>query len=167
MAKNQSSQNPSRTSCDKIRKATFGRFRYPNRYPSLSSNARVSYTQPMALQQPVSGKEIPIEFVPPPKVKPVKNFVRFSSNDVKKNEDRTGGKDLADQPTFGEAKFDSFIGRMRMKMNAPSDVGAGGRKTGTGHDSFHEKVSNFIDRAKIKMRATSSMGANGKPVSFK
>ncbi|CAI9288619.1 unnamed protein product [Lactuca saligna] len=130
MARNQSSQTPSRGSCDRIRKATFGRFR-----PSFSSKPRVSFTQPMALQQPFSGKEIPIEFVPPP------------------------------EKTFGEAKFDSFIGRMKMKMSAPSDIGDS--KTVDGNDSFNDKVSTFIGRARLKLRATSSMGANGKNVSFK
>lgn len=110
----------------------------------------------MALHQPFSGKEIPIEFVPPPEVKSVKN-VHFSGN---------GGKELGDhQKTFGEAKFDSFIGRMKMKMSAPSDIGDS--KTVDGNDSFNDKVSTFIGRARLKLRATSSMGANGKTVSFK
>ncbi|KAJ9543103.1 hypothetical protein OSB04_022810 [Centaurea solstitialis] len=163
MSKNQSSQNSSRISCEKIHKSTFGRFLYPNRYPSLPSRSRVPYTQPMALQQPVSGKEIPIESGSPPKAKPVKNFVRFSSKNDEINGDLTDDKELAGHGTFGEAKFDSFIGRTKMKMSAPSDIG----KTVSRHDSFHEKVSNFINRAKIKMRASSSMGANGKNVSFK
>ncbi|KAJ9543104.1 hypothetical protein OSB04_022811 [Centaurea solstitialis] len=156
MSKNQSSQKPSRFSYEKIRKATFGRFLYPERCPSLSLRSRASYTQPMA-------KEILIEAGPPPKAKPIKNSVRFSSKNTEINGDFTGGKELADHGTFGEAKFDSFIGRTKMKMSAPSDIG----KTISRHDSFHEKVSNFIDRAKIKMRASSSMGANGKNVSFK
>ncbi|KAI3787742.1 hypothetical protein L2E82_00122 [Cichorium intybus] len=162
MARNQSSQTPSRGSCDRIRKATFGRFRRSD--PSFSSKSRLSFTQPMALQQPFSGKEIPIEYVPPPEVKSVKN-VRFSGKDVEKDSSSTGGKELADQKTFGEAKFDSFIGRMKMKMSAPSDVG--GAKTVSGNDSFNDKVSTFIGRARLKLRATSSMGANGKTVSFK
>ncbi|KAJ9543105.1 hypothetical protein OSB04_022812 [Centaurea solstitialis] len=152
MSKSQSSQSPSRISFDKIRIATFGRLLFPDRYPSKS---QVSYTQPMA-------KEIPIESGSPSKTKPAKNLVWFSLE----NGDRTSGKELADQATFGEEKFDSFIGRTKMKMSAPSDIGSG-RKTVSEDDSFHEKVSNFIDRAKIKMRATSSMGANGKNVSFK
>lgn len=158
MARNQSSQTPSRGSCDRIRKATFGRFR-----PSFSSKPRVSFTQPMALHQPFSGKEIPIEFVPPPEVKSVKN-VHFSGKNVEKH--GNGGKELGDhQKTFGEAKFDSFIGRMKMKMSAPSDIGDS--KTVDGNDSFNDKVSTFIGRARLKLRATSSMGANGKTVSFK
>ncbi|KAL4588196.1 hypothetical protein LXL04_001078 [Taraxacum kok-saghyz] len=152
----QSSQStPSRGSCDRIRKATFGRFYRPD--PSFSSKSRVSYTQPMALQQPFSGKEIPIEYVPPSELNSVKN-VRFSDDNVKKISNVTGGK----VSTFGDAKFDSFIGRMKMKMSAPSDVGAVVRD-----DSFNDKVSTFIGRAKLKLRATSSMGANGKTVSFK
>ncbi|KAJ0620952.1 hypothetical protein HanIR_Chr01g0003171 [Helianthus annuus] len=152
MSKNQNQNQKTRNpSCEKIRKATFGRFRRVD--PSVSSKARVSYTQPVS-------REIPIEYVPPSDVKFVKN-VRFSSND----DDLSGGKSLVDQKTFGEAKFDSFIDRMKMKMSAPSDVGVA--KTVSRRDTFNERVSNFIDRTKLKFRATSSMGADEKHGSFK
>ncbi|KAJ0946405.1 hypothetical protein HanRHA438_Chr01g0003621 [Helianthus annuus] len=142
MAKNQNSSK--RSTYEKIRKATFGRFRRVE--PSKSSKAPVSYTQPVS-------KEIPIEHVPPLDAKSVKN-VRFSSND----DNFSGGKSLVDQKTFGEAKFDSFIDRMKMKMSAPSDVGVV-KTVSRRHDTFNERVSNFIDQTKLKFRATSSMGA--------
>lgn len=156
MAKNQSIQTPSRSSCEKIRKATFGRFRRVD--VSVSPKPRVSYTQPMALHQPILPNEIPVEYGPPPEVKSVKN-VHFSSENTSKNNHGTGGKELVDQKTFGESRFDSFIDRTKLKMSAPSNVGAA--KNLNRHDSFNDKVTNFIDRAKLKFRATSSMGANG------
>ncbi|GJZ51385.1 hypothetical protein Tco_0605900 [Tanacetum coccineum] len=162
MAKNQSSQTPSRSSCDKIRKGTFGRFRRVD--ISISPKPRVSYTQPMALQQPILPNEIPIESGPPPEVKSVKN-VRFSSENATKNNHGTAGKELVDQKTFGESRFDSFIDRTKLNMSAPSNVG--GAHNMNRHDTFNDKVTNFIERAKLKFRATSSMGANGKNVSFK
>lgn len=161
MAKNQSSQNPSRSSCEKIRKATFGRFRRAD--PSSSSKSHVSYTQPTVFLNPIMSNEIPIEYVPPMEAKSVKN-VRFSANSTTYTDNKTSGNEMAHQNTFSESKFDSFIGRMKMKMSAPSDVGG---PEPVRHDSFNDKVSNFIDRTKLKMKATSSMGANGENVSFK
>ncbi|KAK1428246.1 hypothetical protein QVD17_17076 [Tagetes erecta] len=158
MAKNQTTQNPSRrmSSYEKIRKATFGSFRRVD--PSMSSEPRVSYTQPIALQRPMLD-EVPIEYVPPLNPKTVKN-VRFSSKNVVKNDDFIGGKELVEQKTFGESRFDSFIGRMKMKMNAPSNVGV--VKTVNRHDTFDDKVSIFIGKTKLKFQATFSMGANEK-----
>ncbi|KAI3787804.1 hypothetical protein L2E82_00246 [Cichorium intybus] len=111
MARNQSIRTPSRGSCDRICKATFGQFRRSD--PSFSSKSRRSFTQPMALQQPFLGKEIPIEYVPSPEVKSTKN-VRLSGKHVEKDSSSTGGKVLADQKTFGEAKCFAFRGLERM-----------------------------------------------------
>ncbi|KAL8214931.1 hypothetical protein R6Q57_004380 [Mikania cordata] len=158
MAKNQTSQTPP---CDKIRKATFGRFRRIDN--SMPSKARVTHTQPIALQQHVSI-EIPIEYVPPVDTKSVKN-IRFSSQNATKNGGFANGKELVDQSTFGDSKFDSFIGRMKMKMSVPSDVGD--VETIDRHDTFNDKVSNFIDHVKVKFRATSTMGANEKHEPYK
>lgn len=155
MSKNQTSKNPLRSSCIKIRKPVFGRFRHAD--PLVSSKPRVSHTIPAA-------NVTPDAYAPPVEAKPVKN-VRFSPKNATKNDRFTGGKELVDQKTFGESKFDSFIHRTKAKMSAPSNVGV--VKTVNRHDTLHEKVSNFIDRAKLKFRATSSVGANGKSVSHK
>ncbi|KAK1428248.1 hypothetical protein QVD17_17078 [Tagetes erecta] len=149
MAKNQTGRNT--TACEKIRKATFGMFRRVD--SSISSKTHVPYSQPLALHplQQHTSNEIPIEFVPSLDAKYAKN-IQFSSTDVVTNEIFVGGKELVDQKTFGEAKFDSFIGREKMKMSAPSDVGV--VKTFKRYDTFDEKVSSFIDQTKLKFHAT-------------
>ncbi|KAK1426687.1 hypothetical protein QVD17_15365 [Tagetes erecta] len=155
MSENQTCQNPLRNSCIKIRKPVFGRFRHAD--PLVSSKPRVSHTIPVA-------NVTPDVYVPPADAKLGKN-VRFSTKNATKNDRYSGGKELVDQKTFGDSKFDSFIHHTKVKMSAPSNVGA--VKTVNRHDTLHEKVSNFIDRAKLKFRATSSVGAHGKSVSHK
>ncbi|KAL8213981.1 hypothetical protein R6Q57_003430 [Mikania cordata] len=149
MAKNQTGRNPLKSCCVKIRKATFGGYRRAD--PLVTSKARVPY-------------DIPIEPAPSTNAKSAKN-VRFSSNNATKKEPFTRDKELIDQKTFGESKFDSFIRRTKVKMGVSSDVSA--VKKVSRRDTFSEKVSNFIDHAKLKFRATSSIGANGKSVAFK
>ncbi|KAK1428247.1 hypothetical protein QVD17_17077 [Tagetes erecta] len=106
MANNLTTQSRSRkmSTYQKLREATFGRFRRAD--PSPSSNSRDSSALPIVLQQPMAN-EAPINDVPPSADATSNKNDRDSSKNVGKHNDNVGSTDLVNQKTLGESKLDS------------------------------------------------------------
>ncbi|PWA88900.1 hypothetical protein CTI12_AA084780 [Artemisia annua] len=93
--------------CEKIHKATFGRFHRSSRY--LKKNDASSPSLATNYYPAAHGyKQV---------IKPNK-FVQFSSNIVENNE-------VDDQKSLSDEKYTSYIDGIKTKMGAPSDVGGG------------------------------------------
>ncbi|KAI3514639.1 hypothetical protein L1887_13224 [Cichorium endivia] len=133
MAYNESNERPTRSCCEKIHEAIFGKLNHSSRYPnknvvtnpSLSTN---DYPTPKPYVSSTPFQSVPHE------VKPSKDFVHFSLNNVDNNGD-VGRK------TFSEEEYNSYIDGMKMKMGAPSNVG--GEMSVSMDDSFNNTVSTF------------------------
>ncbi|GKC05340.1 hypothetical protein Tco_0996950 [Tanacetum coccineum] len=141
MVRDQLNERPRKSYCEKIHRATFGRFHRSSRY--LKNNDASSPSLATTYYPAAHGhKQV---------IKPNK-FVHFSSNIVYNNEEVDGLK------TFNDEKYTSYIVGMKMKMRAPSDVGCGAAVAN--HDSFGDRISGFINHAKLRLINTSSMTQN-------
>ncbi|PWA88899.1 hypothetical protein CTI12_AA084770 [Artemisia annua] len=108
MVKDQLNERPRKSFCEKIYKATFGRFHRSSRY--LKKNDASSPSLATTYYPAAHGhKQV---------IKP-NMFVYFSSNIVENNEEVDGQMSLNDE------KYTSYIDGMKTKMRAPSDVGGG------------------------------------------
>ncbi|GKC39404.1 hypothetical protein Tco_1051788 [Tanacetum coccineum] len=108
MVKDQFNERPRKSYCEKIHKATFGRFHLSSRY--LKNNDASSPSLATTYYPAAHGHRQVIK---------TNKFVLFSSNIVENNEEVDG------QKSFNDEKYTSYIAGMKTKMRAPSDVCGG------------------------------------------
>ncbi|KAL7587162.1 hypothetical protein Lser_V15G37728 [Lactuca serriola] len=145
----ESNERPSKSCCEKIHEAIFGRSKRNDvQNPSMSSNDYNPTVKPHVSS--TLPQSVPCE------IETSKHLMHFSSDNADNNGD-------SGQKTFSEDKYSSYIDgtKMKMKMGGPSDVVVGGETSVASGDSFNDTVSSYIGRTKLKLIARPSVSAVG------